>query len=163
MKAIDLIRFAMQLTEQATSRIVEDMRKIPLTQTCSNGNHPFWLMGHLTFIEGNMRKIVLGEDNPVEHWAPLFAPGTQPKTEASAYPPFDEILRNYHELRAGNLKMLDHLGEAGLDRAPRFIPPGFEEMMKTNGKALLAITLHNMVHYGQIADCRRAAGLKPLM
>ena len=36
-------------------------------------------------------------------------------------------------------------------------------MMKTNGRALLAITLHNMVHYGQIAVARRAAGLKPLM
>ena len=164
MKATDLIRFAMNLTEQGTAHLIEDIRNAPLTQPCANGgNHPLWAMGHLAFIEGNMRKIVTGEPNPVEHWAPLFAPGTTVKTDAKAYPPFEEIVRTYRDLRAANLKMLDHIGEAGLDRAPKFIPPGFEEMMKTNGQALLAITLHNMVHYGQITDCRRAAGLKPLM
>ena len=164
MNATDLIRFALHLSEQGTVRLIEDIRNAPLTQPCANGgNHPLWNMGHIAFIEGNMRRIVTGEPNPVEHWAPLFAPGTQPKTDASAYPPFEEIVRTWRDLRAANLKMLDHLGEAGLDRAPKFIPPGFEDMMKTNGRALLAITLHNMVHYGQIAVARRAAGLKPLM
>jgi hypothetical protein len=164
MKAIDLIRFAMQLTEQGTLRLIEDIRSKPLTQPCANGgNHPLWNMGHLAFIEGNMRRIVMGESNPVEHWAALFAPGTHPKTDASAYPPFEEIVRTWHDLRAANMKMLDYIGEEGLDRAPKYIPSGFEDMMKTNGRALLAISLHNMVHYGQIAVARRAAGLKPLM
>ena len=164
MKAIDLIRWAMNFTEQGTNRIVEDMKNAPLTQPCSNGgNHPLWNMGHLAYIEGAIRHVVIGEPNPVEKWAPLFATGSQPKTDAAAYPPFEEILRTYRDLRAANKKMLDQLGDAGLDRAPKFIPPGFEEMMKTNGQALLLITLHNMVHYGQITVCRRAAGLKPLM
>jgi hypothetical protein len=59
--------------------------------------------------------------------------------------------------------MLDQIGEAGLDRAPKNIPPGFEDPMKTIGQTFLLISLHNMVHYGQIADARRAAGLKPRM
>jgi uncharacterized damage-inducible protein DinB len=164
MKAIDLIRWAMNFSEQGTNRIVEDMKKAPLTQPCSNGgNHPLWNIGHLAYIEGAIRHVVTGEANPVEKWAPLFATGSQPKTDAAAYPPFEEILRSYRDLRAANKKMLDQLGEAGLDRTPKFVPPGFEEAMKTNGQALLLITLHNMVHYGQITDCRRAAGLKPLM
>jgi ABC-type oligopeptide transport system ATPase subunit len=33
----------------------------------------------------------------------------------------------------------------------------------TTGRTLLLIALHQMVHYGQIADARRAAGRKPLM
>ena len=164
MKALDLIRWAMQFSEQGTLRLIEDIRNAPLTQpTSRGGNHPLWNMGHLAFIEGSIRHVVTGEPNPVEKWAPLFATGTQPKTDTNAYPPFEEIVRTWRDLRAANLKMLDAIGEAGLDRAPKFIPPGFEEMMKTNGQALLLITLHNMVHYGQIAVCRRAAGLKPLM
>jgi uncharacterized damage-inducible protein DinB len=94
---------------------------------------------------------------------PLFAPGTVPKADAAAYPPFDEVLRTYRELRARNLKLLDQVGEAGLDRAPKHVPPGFEGVMQTFGQTLLLITLHNMVHYGQIADARRVAGRKPLV
>ena len=164
MKAIDLIRWAMQFTEQGTTRLIEDIRNAPLTQPCENGgNHPLWNMGHLAFIEGAICHIVTGEPNPVEKWAPLFATGTQPKKDASAYPPFEEIVRTWRDLRAANLKMLEHIGDAGLDRAPKFVPPGFEDFMKTNGQALLVVTLHNMVHYGQITVARRAAGLKPLM
>src|SRR5215204_7052791 len=85
MNATDLIRFALHLSEQGTVRLIEDIRNAPLTQPCANGgNHPLWNMGHIAFIEGNMRRIVTGEPNPVEHWAPLFAPGTQPKTDANA-------------------------------------------------------------------------------
>lgn len=35
--------------------------------------------------------------------------------------------------------------------------------MKTFGHTFLLITLHQMVHYGQIADARRVAGRKPVM
>ena len=74
MKAIDLIRWAMQFTEQGTVRLIEDVRKAPLTQPCANsGNHPLWAMGHLAFIEGAIRSMVTGEPNSVEKWAPLFA------------------------------------------------------------------------------------------
>ncbi len=169
MRSTDLIRFALQLTHQGTARLVEDMRgDAALTQSTpgaagGGGNHPLWLVGHLAFIEGGIPKILLGEPNPVEHWAALFAAGTQPKADASAYPPFDEVLRTYRELRARNLKLLDEIGEAGLDRAPKWVPPGFEDVMTTAGHTLLLIALHNMVHYGQIADARRVAGRAPLM
>ena len=164
MKAIDLIRWAMQLTDEGVRRLVEDMRDAPLTQpTSRGGNHPMWVMGHLAYLEGGLRQVLLGEPNPVEHWAKLFASGTRPATDATAYPPFDEVLQTYRRLRAGTLKLLDDVGEAGLDRVPKAIPPGFEDGMKTFGHTFLLIALHQMVHYGQIADARRVAGHAPLM
>jgi hypothetical protein len=164
MNRFELIRWAMQMTGQATAALVKDLRDAPLTQpTSRGGNHPLWVLGHLAFLEGGVRHVLLGERNPVEHWAPLFASGTQPKADAGAYPPFDEVLATYRDLRAGNLRLLDEIGDAGLDRAPKHVPPGFEEAMTTAGQTLLLIALHNMVHYGQIADARRVAGLKPLM
>lgn len=167
MNRIDLIRWAMEMTDQSTARIVEDLRSSALLQPMpgkgNGGNHAMWIVGHLAVIEGDIPAIVFGEQNPVEHWRPLFGIGTQPKNEAGAYPPFDEVLARYRDLRARNLKLLDEIGDAGLDRAPRAVPAGFETMMRTIGQTFLLITLHNMVHYGQVADVRRAAGKQPLM
>ena len=164
MKAIDLIRWAMQMTEEGTAALVADMRNAALTQpTSRGGNHPLWVLGHLAYLEGAIPTVLLCEPNPVERWAALFAPGTQPKADAGAYPSFDEVLTTYRDMRARNLKVLDELGEGSLDRTPKQIPPGFEDAMKTFGHTFLLITLHNMVHYGQIADARRVAGHKPLM
>ena len=164
MTAIELIRWAMRMTDEGTAALVEGMRDAPLTRpTSRGGNHPLWVLGHLAFIEGNVPRILLGERNPVEHWGPLFAPGTEPKDDAGAYPPFDEVLRTYRELRARNLRLLDEVGDAGLDRLPAWVPPGFEDAMRTFGHTFLLVALHNMVHYGQVADARRVAGLKPLL
>jgi hypothetical protein len=163
MKAIDVIRWAMQLTEGGTARLVADMTDAAMTRSTPTGNPVVWLVGHLCIVEGNMPRILLGRPNPVEHWTPLFGMGTQPKSDAGAYPPFEEVLSKYRELRAANLKMLDEIGDAGLDRKPAWVPPGFEDIMTTAGHTLALLSLHNMVHYGQIADARRMAGRKPLM
>ena len=169
MKAIELVRWAMQLTDEGTAALVADMRDAALTQPTRGadgrgaGNHPLWLLGHLAFLEGSIPQVLLGEPNPVAHWAPLFAAGTRPKADAGAYPPFDEVLAKYRALRARNLRLLDDVGDEGLDRVPKNVPPGFEDAMKTFGHTFLLIALHNMVHYGQVADARRAAGRKPLM
>jgi uncharacterized damage-inducible protein DinB len=167
-KAVQLIRWAMQMSEQGTAALVADMRDAPLTFTTpgakgGDGNYPLWLLGHLAYIEGAVRHVLLGEPNPVEHWGPLFASGTRATADPGKYPPLDEVLGKYRELRAANLKLLDALGEAGLERPPKWVPSGFEDSMQTAGQALLLICLHNMVHYGQIADARRVAGHKPLM
>src|SRR3954465_3558742 len=106
MNRLELIRWAMKLTAELTDRLVADMRESAMTPTTPGGNHTVWALGHMTFIEGAMPHILLGETNPVEHWAPLFGTGSQPKTEASAYPPFDEILSKFRELRAKNIKLL---------------------------------------------------------
>jgi len=168
MNAIDLIRWAMQLTDQGTAYLVSDMKDASLTPSTpgargGDGNHTLWLLGHLAVIEGGLRTILLGKPNPVAHWVPLFAAGTKPKSDASVYPPFDEVLSTYRKLRAENLKMLDEFSDTDLDRAPKQVPPEFADVMTSFGNTLLLIALHNMVHYGQIADARRVAGRKPLM
>lgn len=163
MKAIELVRWAMQLTDEGTARLVADMREAPLTRSTPGGNHPVWILGHLSVIEGGIPRVLLGEDNPVEHWKPMFGIGSEPKDDASGYPSFDEVLNTYRTLRAKNLRLLDQIGDGGLDRVPKVIPPGFESVMTTFGQTFLLIALHNMVHYGQITDARRIAGRKPLM
>ena len=164
MKAIDLIRSALRSTEQLTVRLVEDMRDVPLTQpTPRGGNHPLWVVGHLAVVEGSVPRILFGEPNPVAHWEPLFGAGSQPTTDATAYPSFNEVFRTFRELRAKNLARLEEIGDSGLDQAPKAIPPGLEGEMRTFGQTFQTIALHHMVHNGQISDARRAAGRKPLL
>ena len=162
MKAIDLIRWALQKTDAWATGAAEDLRDVPLLQpTPRGGNHPLWILGHLALVEGSIPHILFGEPNPVERWRPLFDQGTQPTTDASAYPPFEEVLSTYRDLRAKNLARLESIGEAGLDSAPASIPPGFEDEMSTKGHTLLVIALHQMVHVGQLTDVRRASGREP--
>ena len=67
MKAIDAIRSALKFGDNDI-RFIEDMRGSPVTQPCPfRGNHPVWILGHLTVAEGRLRQIVLGEPNPVQH------------------------------------------------------------------------------------------------
>jgi uncharacterized damage-inducible protein DinB len=163
MQAIDSIHFALQIGDQATIGLIEDMRDAPLTApTSRGGNHPLWVLGHLTLVEGNIPHVLFGEPNPVAKWAPLFAAGTEPTSDPSAYPAFEEVVRTYRDLRARNLKTLEQIGEAGLDRPTKNPPRGLEKALDTFGHTFLTIALHQMNHRGQICDARRALGRKPV-
>jgi hypothetical protein len=162
MKALDMIRWALQKTDGWATGAAEDLRDTPLVQpTPRGGNHPLWVVGHLALVEGSVPQVLFGEPNPVEHWRPLFGQGSTPTTDAAAYPTYDDVLKTYRDLRAKNLARLDEIGEAGLDRPPAAIPPGFEDEMSTTGQTLLVIALHQMSHLGQLADSRRASGKEP--
>jgi hypothetical protein len=164
MKALDLIRWALESTEEGFTRLVSDMRDRPMTQpTSAGGNHPIWVLGHLAYVEGAVANIVFGVPNPVEHWKPLFDTGSQPTTNAADYPSFDELLTTFRELRAKNLKRLADVGEAGLDAVPKNVPDIFKDVMTSVGKTYLLIALHQNVHYGEVCDARRVAGIKPLL
>jgi hypothetical protein len=154
MNAIDVVRNALQMSDKLANTMLEDMRDAPLTQpTARGGNHPLWVIGHLALTEGRLHQMLSGEPNPLDHWSGLFDGGTEPGTDASRYPAFDEVLGKYRQLRAANLKKLDGMDDAGLDRPQR--------NFGTVGKALTAIAMHQMLHLGQVADARRVAGRKP--
>lgn len=168
MKAIDLLRAALTWSDEGVGRIAADMRDAALITATpgakgGDGNHTLWQLGHLAFIEGLLHHFIWGLPNPVEHWAPLFGTGTLSRPEAGIYPSFDEVLATFHSLRRQTIARLDQLGDSGLDGKPLTVPPGFEDVMTSVGHACLLLSIHSMVHYGQVADARRVAGRKPLM
>lgn len=163
MKAIDLLRNALDFSEQFGMPMLEDMRDAALTKpTPKGGNHPLWIIGHLAGSEVAIRGMVTGESNSLEQWQAPFAPGTEPTSRASDYPSYDEALEKFLQVRAETLALLDRMDDADLDRPPKTVPPGMEESFKTNGDVLMLILIHQQFHMGQIADARRAAGRKPL-
>lgn len=163
MKAIDVVRTALMMSDMSIMMLAEDLRSMPMTQpTDRGGNHPLWVMGHITFVEASMRHVLFGEPHPLAAWGALFAPGTEPSTDPSAYPPFDEVVQTYRRHRQDNMQLLDEIGEAGLDQPTKAPPKGLEDALGTFGNAFLVIAMHHMNHRGQLADARRAAGRKPI-
>jgi hypothetical protein len=161
MKAIDVIRTALGFAEQGL-QFLETMKENPLIQPGPfGGNHAMWIAGHLTVAEGRLHKILFGIPNPVEHWKPLFDWGSEPRTDRSAYPPFEEVLQTFRQLRAKTLAFLDQIGDEGLDQPTRTTPPGLESAFATVGKAITTIALHQTFHNGEAAVTRRASGKPP--
>jgi hypothetical protein len=167
MQAIDVIRQALVMSDQGFCAIVSDMRDAALMTSTpgakgGHGNHTLWNVGHQAFIEGFIHHAITGKPHEFSEWASFFGTGTVSEIDAAKYPSFDEVLAKYKSVRARSLTLLDELGPEALDRKPAVVPPGFEDAMSNIGNTFLLCTLHQMVHYGQIADCRRVAGRKPL-
>ena len=89
---------------------------------------------------------------PDRSLGPLFAQDSVAVSDASCYPAFDEVRATFLDLRRDNLKRLDAMTEADLDRATPWQPQGLEEHFATVGKALLTVALHQTMHRGQVTD-----------
>ncbi len=162
MKAMDTLRMALGFADQGV-RALETMKDAPFVPPGSfGGNHAMWILGHVTVAEGRLHKILFGSPNPVEHWKPLFDWGSEPTTDPSAYPSFDEVLQTYRRLRRKTLAFLDEIGDEGLDQPTKVAPPGLESAFATVGKAIMTIAMHQTFHNGEAAVARRASGQQPV-
>ncbi len=100
MNAIYLLQAALRMNEMDLA-LIQDMRDAPLKQpTEQGGNHPLWIIGHLAFTESLFRSMITGEPNPLDEWNAIFGPGTEPQTDLSTYPAFDETFNEFKSQRA---------------------------------------------------------------
>lgn len=163
MKATDVIRHALAFADRFAIPMFQDMADATtIFPTPNGGNHPHWIIGHLAVTEGELYGMINGDPNPLAYWNELFEPGTEPSDDAQHYPPYDELLAKFREMRSRTLRLLDELSEEDLDRAPKEVFPGGEELFPTVGQVFTLIAMHQEFHIGQLADTRRAAGRKPL-
>jgi uncharacterized protein YndB with AHSA1/START domain len=160
MKSKEAIRFALGMSEWITEMSVKGLEKAPLQSPTENGGpHPLWVMGHLALVEGGFRHVAFDQPNPVADWQDLFGRGTQPSDDASNYPPFDEVVERWRQLRAENLELLDATDPADFDNPCVNVPEGLEAIFASVGKGFMALALHTMAHRGHLACARRALGL----
>jgi len=131
----------------------------PLTfPTEKGGCHPLWVLGHLAFVEGLTYQLLAGGENATDEWAALFGQESTPRDDAALYPPLEDVVAKYMQLRRRNLQFLDSLSEADLDKPTKYQPKGLERHFATYGKSFLTVALHQMAHRGQITDAIRSAG-----
>ena len=161
MKALDAIRIALKFSDMAMVHL-GSMGDAPLLRPGPwGGNHAMWIAGHLAVVEGRLHQMLNGGRNPLHEWKPLFDWGSEPVDDPAAYPPFEEVLRTFKELRAQTHAFLDEGGEAGLDRPTKCQPPGFTGF-ETVGKVILIIAVHATGHLGGLNVVRAAAGKQRL-
>ncbi|MGF1635407.1 MAG: DinB family protein [Phycisphaerae bacterium] len=163
MKATEVIRLALQTSLDWARGAASSMAETPLVHpTPRGGNHPMWVVGHSAYAEDGLLAKITGEPPRLDHWKPLFGAGTEPTAIADDYPPFEEVLAAFVEVRGRTLRLLEEIGDAGLDRPPARVPQALRDLppFKSVGTMLTFIALHQMNHVGQLCDARRAAGRK---
>jgi hypothetical protein len=159
MQTKDAIKFALTSSHRAVLSVIDEMSGAATTFPTPNGGcHPLWVLGHLTLVEGMIPVVFFGEKNPAGEWQQYFGETSEPVAVASAYPPFAEVREKYLQLREQNLKLLESLSEADLDKPAKAPPKGREHEFATYGRSFLALALHQMMHRGNVTDARRAAG-----
>ncbi len=160
MQSRDLIRENLERSRDLVLAKVEDMRDhATVFPTPHGGAHTLWVLGHLAYIEGLVvDAFARGGVNPLADWEPVFD-GPEPCDDPSAYPPFDEVVARCRERRDATLAWIDTLDEDDLDGAAPGAPDGWEAMFGTVRRCLQFVADHGLMHRGQLADARRAAGV----
>src|ERR1700736_5391489 len=155
----DAIQFALTVSNGAVLSVIDEMSGAATTfPTPNGGGHPLWGVGHLTLVEGSIPGGLFGDKNPAAEWQQHFGEGSEPVADTRAYPPFAEVREKYLQLREQNLKLLESLSEADLDKPTKAPPKGLEREFATYGQSFLVLALHQTMHRGNVTDARRAAG-----
>src|SRR5882757_640635 len=159
MQSKDMIKFALTVSNGAVLSVIDKVGEAATTFPTPNGGcHPLWVLGHLTLVEGIIPGVLFGEENPVAEWHQYFGENSVAVEDAGAYPTFAEVRAKYLELRERNLKLLDSLSEADLDKPTKAPPKGREREFATFGLSFLVVALHQTMHRGHVTDALRAAG-----
>lgn len=160
MQSIELIRRNLERGEEIVLARIGDMREACLVApTPRGGAHTLWVLGHLAFIEAQVvRGFMRGEPNPYAGWEQVFD-GEDVSGRGSDFPPFDEVLGACREERSATLSLLGTLAEEDLDRDSLHIPEGAHQLFGTWRDCLQYAADHWLMHRGQLADARRAAGI----
>ena len=163
MNSIDYIKMSLQASRSMLIPMIEDMKDAPLTQPTPNGgNHPLWILGHVTCAEaGIFDGFILGQRNRFADMNESFGVGSKPTTNADDYPSVDELMAKFEEIRTVIMGYLDSISEADLAN-PSNAPEKFGPKFATIGGCLIALTLHPVFHAGQVADSRRVLERSPL-
>jgi len=159
MQTKEAIQFALTVSNGSVLSAIDKMSDAATTFPTPNGGcHPLWVLGHLAVVEGSIPEVLFGQKNPVAEWQKLFGKGSEPVGNASAYPSFAEVRAKYLELRERNLKLLDSLSEADLDKPTAAPVKGLEQEFSTFGRSFLTLAMHQTMHRGNVTDALRAAG-----
>jgi uncharacterized damage-inducible protein DinB len=160
MQSIDLLRLNLGNSTTRTLARIEDMRDhCIVAPTARGGGHTLWVLGHLAYVEALViRRFMLGEENPLAAWEPIFD-GEEPHADRDGYPPFDEVLATCRDMRAWTVRHVESLTEDDLDVASVKVPQGWGSTFGTVRLCVQYVADHWLMHRGQLADARRAAGV----
>jgi hypothetical protein len=120
-------------------------------------NHAAWTVGHLAFVHDGVAGMIGGTPALDESWKALFAPGTKPLPDRSAYPAGDVLLRAFE---ASHARLADAAARLTPEAAAGLPPERLRARFPTIGHMTAGLmTAHFGTHLGQLSAWRRAMGL----
>jgi len=139
------------------------IKNIPADKLCAQPgpslNHVMWVIGHIACTDDYFLKEFGGKELALpDAWHQIFAGGSTPTSDATRYPPFDEVKRAFRERREALTQWLVGMSEAQLD-APT--PKNWQPYAPTMRDVAHFAAWHEGYHAGQISTLRRAFGLGP--
>lgn len=161
---VDLLR---EQLEFARTETLATASRVPaaaqLHQLGEGRPTPLWLMGHLANTTNALiiRWMLRGENQVSKEFVTLFAPdfggGDPPSTDASKYPPFEELVSTYDRIMQKAIADLSVLQDEDLDKPlPVALPEPIREKFPTMGKTLQRVVAHDAYHRGQIGMLSKA-------
>jgi DinB family protein len=159
MKVHEPINFSINMTSQIVNQTLEDLTdKEMLHRPHPECNHINWQLGHLIVAEhGLIEKELPGAMPPLPAgFAEKYAMDKTKVDDPKALASKEELLRVYHEQRAGLIKAFEKSSEADLGRKTEGWTPNVGSLF------LAAASSHWLMHVGQWSVIRRQLGRKPL-
>ena len=132
------------------------------TLICDGGVNPAWIVGHLG-CASNMVGSMMGGASRVDLdvWKPLFGGGSQPSTDTSAYPSWDELLSEFRAGHEGLVAAVSGVGDEQL-AGPNPNDRMRETLPTVQDFLSFVLTGHVAMHLGQLSTWRRVQGQPPL-
>ena len=152
---VEMLEKAKNDTLRVAGSVPEGSR---LRQLAPGKATPLWLVGHLTNTMNTVviRWVVLGEslvDREFgKQFAPDFAGGTPPGTDAAQYPAWDEVLARYDAVMTAAIAALATLDDSVLpEPLPGRVPDPLRQFFSSVGVTLNQMVAHDAYHRGQMA------------
>ncbi len=158
-------RHGLNISRQMTENIVGQFQGDDwFYQPTPKANHALWVVGHLALADNAFAsKFREDTDHKPAGYEALFWFGTEPSSNASAYPPVDEVLAYFRNRRENLLKVLDELSDEELSAvAPPADEPGPISGAPDVGQLFHFAAYHEGIHCGQLTVCHRGLGHPPL-
>ncbi len=161
MDSIYLIHENLERSEDIVLSRIEEMRDHCMVPPSSQGGcHTLWVLGHLAYIEALVvRKFMLGGPNPLADWEDMFD-GTEVSGDIGDFVSFDCALAECRATRASTISLLESLDEGDLDQTSANAPHGTDMLFGTYRRCFQYAADHWLMHRGQLAVARCAAGLE---
>jgi hypothetical protein len=126
-------------------------------------NHPAWTLAHLSIAGNNLLVPALG-GKPLDlaGWETKYGYGSKPTQDRTQYPSKNELIQTYdevHRIAAEGIK-------SSFDQIVGVVTPdeGTRSYFPTLDKLVAYMTsIHEANHLGQLADWRRAMGMKTVL
>ncbi len=152
----------LRVSEMVTNMLLGDMADAELlVRPVPGANHYAWQLGHLIGSINQLADMIQPGALPdlPDGFTESYTKETAGNDDATAFLSKDAYLELLAEQRNGVRKLINELDEARMDEAS---PESMRELMPTVGDILHLISIHEIMHLGQLSVLRRKLG-KPVM